>query len=95
MPAAIRNTGSDLSTGHGLAGPRPPKQGSSDVFINNLQAVRVLDLWVDHHVPPTDDEYVASNSTNVYINNRQAVRSGDGINCGDTTNLGSPDVFYN
>ena len=93
MPAVVRLTGDDVSSGHPIPGPRPPKEGSPDVFVNSFKVVRTGDLWVDHHLPPANDESVPSGSSTVYVNSKQIVRIGDALNCGDNAANGSPDVF--
>jgi uncharacterized Zn-binding protein involved in type VI secretion len=93
MPPVVRNTATDVSTGHPNPGPRPPQEGSPNVFVNTFPVVRTNDLWVDHHAPPLNDEFVPSGSLTVFVNSEQIVRQGDALNCGDFADKSSPDVF--
>ena len=96
MPSVIRKS-VDPSAGHCFT-PRPPDQGSSDVWVNvgngGEAAVRV-----GHHYPthccgdPCHDGNASQGSPTVFVNNFPFHRKGDAISCGDVANNGSPNVF--
>lgn len=71
-----------------------PIPGSSNVYINNIGAVRVLDDLFDGDCgdSPINPENASSN---VFINNKNACRKGDIIACGGSIVSGSPNVFIN
>lgn len=98
MPAICRQT--DTTTGHaGSHGPRgfQGSAGSSNVFANGIKVIRsnIIDLLVDAHLPPANDEYVSSGSSTVFVNGKAVSRIGDTVSCGggSTMATGSPDVF--
>lgn len=62
-------------------------QGSPDVFINGLPAVRVGDIF------QSDPHPASSGSATVSINGKAAVRAGDSLDGHAVACTGSPDVF--
>ena len=87
----------DASTGHDCYVPRPnTPNGSPDVIVNGLGAVRVTDAWPVHTCPSIPDSHGGSQSggsATVFFNNLAAARIGDAISCGDAVAAGSADVI--
>lgn len=96
MPPAHRIN--NLGSGHDCHFP-PSKavEGSPDVFINGLAAMRVGDPYEPHgcSVCPkgTHPRKLAVGSSSVFINGSPAGRIGDAIDCGGEAMEGSPDVI--
>lgn len=90
MPKATRKT--DLDTGHGSKPPTAAIEGSEDVLVNGLNALRRGDALASHgcNVPA---RRVSEGSPSVFINGRPAARIGDSINCGGTLATASDNVF--
>ena len=98
MPAVSRKSGTDsISTGHGCDATTVTDQGSSDVRVNSIGAVRAGDLCqvhlilvgdscVPHTVPLT------SYSGSVFVNSKGVGRQGDQYS-GHTLTSGSGNVF--
>ena len=61
-------------------------EGSSDVYVNNLQVVRVDDK-------DDNDDICTEGSPSVFINNKAAARTGDKDSNDNTVINGSPSVF--
>jgi uncharacterized Zn-binding protein involved in type VI secretion len=97
MPAICRQT--DTTTGHpGSHGPRgfQGSAGSSNVYANGIKVIRsnIIDLLIDAHSPPANDEYVSAGSSSVFVNGKPVSRVGDAISCGGGTMAsGSSNVF--
>lgn len=73
-------------------------QGSNNVFVNNIGAVRKTDLEQAHTIPPvcaTHATGLATHSPNVFVNNLEVGRLGDSYNCGATITSSSTNVFAN
>jgi uncharacterized Zn-binding protein involved in type VI secretion len=83
----------DICSGHGCFPPRPSVTGSETVFIDNLPAHRVGDLWKDHTCVSVHDSVLAQGSSTVFVNGRNIGRIGDLIACGSTIATGSQTVF--
>ena len=101
MPAATRK--GDLCTGHNGWPARPSTQGSPNVKINGIPAVRVGDRYAKHGrwVPSGDDRVwsehdgqLSTGSSSVRINGRAAGRVGDAVDCGSKVAQGSPNVRF-
>lgn len=98
MPAVSRKDGTDsISTGHGCDATTVTDQGSSNVLVNSIGAVRAGDLCqvhlilvgdscVPHTVPLT------SFSSTVFVNGRGIGRRGDDYS-GHVLTSGSGNVF--
>lgn len=98
MPAVSRKSGTDsISTGHDCDATTVTDQGSSDVIVNSIGAVRAGDLCqvhlvkvgnscVPHTVPLT------SFSGSVFVNGKGVGRQGDQYS-GHTLTSGSGNVF--
>ena len=91
MPANVRLN--DLCTGHGIFPSRRVIQGSNNVFINGLPAVRVNDEWEEHCGGLCHNGFSETGSKTVFINGLPAFRIGDKIDCGSRGMTGSDDVF--
>ncbi len=86
----------DIGSDHEKCFPSSPAiEGSGDVFINGLPAVRQGDAYAAHGcvVCASHERYAAQGSASVNINGRPAVRVGDAIDCGGAALTGSPNVF--
>ena len=91
----------DKTTGHGPYPPRPAKEGSADVLINGIGAVRVGDEYEPHgkpggrHASGSDYKQTAmEGSATVFVNGKPAVRIGDPVDKdGDAVAAGSTNVF--
>jgi uncharacterized Zn-binding protein involved in type VI secretion len=98
MPAVSRKDGTDsISTNHACDATTVTKDGSGDVFVNSIGAIRAGDLCevhtfrvgnscVPHQVPLT------SYSSTVFVNGKGVGRLGDQYSGHDVTS-GSSDVF--
>lgn len=96
MPPAARKT--DIGSGHECHFPPSfSVEGSKDVFINNLPAMRLDDAYAAHGCPKCPSaphsRKLAQGSSTVNINHQPAGRIGDAINCGGMHATGSPDVM--
>jgi len=91
MSAVARLT--DQCSGHVPFPPRANVSASTDVFINNLGAHRVTDVWEVHCAGSCHDSTLAEGSPTVFVNGLALGRVGDQIACGSTIASGSPDVF--
>jgi len=93
MPQAGRLT--DIGSGHGCFPPSPTIQGSGDVFINVLPALRKGDAVLPHGCGqcPPHGRNVSAGSATVNINNKPAARVGDAISCGGSVATGSANVI--
>ncbi len=88
----------DIGSGHGCHFPPSPAiQGSPDVLVNSIPAVRVGDAYLPHPCPvcpqPPHPRSLAAGSPTVIINNKAAGRVGDAISCGGNHAAGSPNVL--
>lgn len=98
MPAVARKSGSDsVSTGHGCDATTVTDQGSSDVFVNKIGAVRSGDLCQVHLIPQGDlcvphTVPLTSYSSTVFVNGKGIGRKGDAYS-GHTVTSGSGNVF--
>ncbi len=90
MPESARK--GDIGSDHEKCFPSSPAiEGSGDVFINGLPAVRQGDAYAAHGcvVCASHERYAAQGSATVNINGRPAVRVGDAIDCGGVALTGS------
>jgi uncharacterized Zn-binding protein involved in type VI secretion len=85
----------DIGSGHGCFTPSPSMEGSEDVFINGMPAMRVGDAFIAHgcNTCSPHNRKAAKGSASVNINGKPAVRVGDGIDCGGSLQTGSGNVF--
>jgi uncharacterized Zn-binding protein involved in type VI secretion len=108
MPAAAKKSGVSLvMSPHGVFNYATEsctlpllwftEQGSENVFVNDIGAVRVLDLMKSHpdescglHAPP-----LANGSPNVFVNGKAMGRVGDLHSGGEVIVTGSGNVFVN
>lgn len=92
MPAAARL--GDMASGHDGAPDSPAIEGASNVFINDIPAIRQGDAFELHSCPDESDHNrsLADGSSSVYINGKPAGRVGDAISCGGTVIEGSSSV---
>lgn len=93
MPKAARK--GDIGSAHACFPPSPSIEGSDDVLINGIAAVRLNDAYAAHgcgNCPP-HGRSAAQGSATVNINGKPAVRVGDTIGCGGSAQTGSPNVF--
>lgn len=93
MGKPVIRKGPDMTMGHSPCFPPVPAiQGSNNVFVNGLPAVRTGDKYKLHccngscHVP------TATGSSKVFVNKRGVTRMGDKTTCGDTSMGGSGNV---
>ena len=96
MPAQARK--GDLGSGHGCHfPPSNAAEGSPDVFMDGIAAVRVGDAYAAHGCPvcpaPVHGRKLAKGSPTVFINGKAAGRIGDAIDCGGQAATGSGTVF--
>lgn len=98
MPAVARKDGTDsVDTNHACDATTVTDQGSSDVFINGIGAVRAADLCQSHTVLVGDSCVphtvpLSSHSGTVFVNGRGIGRKGDFYNGHEITS-GSGNVF--
>lgn len=98
MPAVARKDGTDsIDTNHDCDATTVTDQGSSDVFVNGIGAVRAGDLCQVHLV--LSDDYciphtvpLSSYSSTVFVNGKGVGREGDFYNGHELTS-GSGNVF--
>jgi len=98
MPAVSRKSGTDsISTGHGCDATTVTDQGSSDVIVNGIGAVRAGDLCQVHLIPSGSSCVphtvpLTSFSSTVFVNGKGVGRQGDQYS-GHTLTSGSGNVF--
>jgi len=98
MPAVARKSGTDtVSTGHGCDTTTVTDQGSSDVNVNSIGAVRAGDLCQVHLIPAGSSCVphtvpLTSFSSTVFVNSKGIGRLGDAYS-GHTVTSGSGNVF--
>ena len=98
MPAVARKSGTDsISTGHGCDATTVTDQGSSDVRVNSIGAVRAGDLCQVHLIPAGSSCVphtvpLTSYSGSVFVNSKGVGRQGDQYS-GHTLTSGSGNVF--
>jgi uncharacterized Zn-binding protein involved in type VI secretion len=98
MPAVSRKSGTDsISTGHGCDATTVTDQGSSDVIVNSIGAVRAGDLCQVHLIPAGSSCVphtvpLTSFSGSVFVNGKGVGRQGDQYS-GHTLTSGSGNVF--
>jgi uncharacterized Zn-binding protein involved in type VI secretion len=98
MPAVSRKSGTDsISTGHGCDATTVTDQGSSDVRVNSIGAVRAGDLCQVHLIPAGSSCVphtvpLTSYSGSVFVNSKGVGRQGDQYS-GHTLTSGSGNVF--
>lgn len=93
MPAATRLN--DLCTGHGCFPPRENITASEDVFVEDLGAHRVGDLWDVHSCVSIHSGVTVSGSPDVFVNDVPKARVGDQVDCGSAIMSGAETVFVN
>ncbi len=93
MPRASRK--SDTAGPHGAWHPSASIQGSNNVFIESLSALRKGDAVAPHTKPKRapHPRKVAGGSPDVFVNGRPIARVGDSIDCGGKMIAGSGTVF--
>ena len=94
MPAVSR-IGDTVATNHGCDGTTTMAQGSSDVLINGIGAVRQGDLDNVHAFggrgcSSRHQVALSAGSGTVFVNGKPLGRVGDGA---ETLSAGSPNVF--
>jgi uncharacterized Zn-binding protein involved in type VI secretion len=98
MPAVTRKDGTDsIATNHGCDGTTVTKDGSGDVFVNSIGAVRAGDLCEVHTIPAgpacvPHQVPLTSFSSTVFVNGKGVGRQGDQYS-GHTVTSGSGNVF--
>lgn len=98
MPAVARKSGTDsISTGHGCDTTTVTDQGSSDVNVNSIGAVRAGDLCQVHLIPAGSSCVphtvpLTSFSSTVFVNGKGVGRKDDAYS-GHTITSGSGNVF--
>ena len=70
MPGMARNDGTDIAGG-------PDIQGSPNVFVENMPAVRIGDAIAGHGPGVHAGPVMAEGSPNVFVNNIPVCREGD------------------
>lgn len=92
MPAIARK--GDMGSEHEGFAPTAAIEGSADVEIDGLPALRVGDALAPHDKPknPAHSRKVAQGSPTVFVNGLPAARIGDAIDCGGTIEAGSGTV---
>jgi uncharacterized Zn-binding protein involved in type VI secretion len=98
MPEVTRKDGADtIATNHGCDAVTVTKEGSGDVFVNSIGAVRSGDLCEVHTIPagpacvPHQVPLTIVSAT-VFVNNRGVGRKDDSYS-GHTVTSGSSNVF--
>lgn len=106
MPAVSRKNGVDkIRTSHPCTPITVTREGSDDVFVNNIGVVRLGDKEKPHTYGPSYSKGrpqcnvlhalpLTKASPNVFANNRPIGRIGDRY-VGETLITGSPNVFAN
>lgn len=98
MPEVARKGGKDsIDTNHGCDASTVTKEGSEDVFVNGIGAVRKDDKCEVHTVPSgpacvPHQVALTTYSSTVFVNGRNIGRKGDFYNGHELTS-GSEDVF--
>ncbi len=98
MPEVARKDGTDtVATNHGCDATTVTKQGSSDVFVNGIGAVRADDLCEVHTIPAgpacvPHQVPLTKYSSTVFVNGKGIGRLGDEYS-GHTITSGSGDVY--
>lgn len=98
MPSVTRKDGTDtVATGHGCDSTTVTDQGSGNVFVNGIGAVRAGDLCLVHLIPSGSSCVphtvpLTSYSSSVFVNGRGVGRVGDDYS-GHTITSGSSNVF--
>lgn len=93
MPSVFRK--GDFSVGHCFPS-MPCQTGSPNVYVNNKEVVRVLDVYGGSHSCGDSEHAVGAagvGSSTVFVNNLAVHRTNDAVSCGDIAGLGSPDVI--
>lgn len=93
MPGAARLN--DICSGHGCYPSRPNISASEDVFINDLGAHRVGDIWDVHACEDAHGGVTITGSEDVFVNDEPLARIGDQVDCGSFILEGSEDVLIN
>ena len=100
MPAAARKDGTDsVQTGHECDSITYTDEGSDNVFVISIGAVRMGDLCQQHLWPEADSCVIhtlplSTASHNVYVNNKGIGRLRDSYS-GEVLITGSSNVFVN
>lgn len=98
MPGVARKDGKDtIDTNHGCDEKTVTKDGSNNVFVNNIGAVRKDDLCAEHTVPSgtacvPHQVSLTKVSETVFVNNKGVGRKDDFYN-GHQVTSGSSNVF--
>jgi uncharacterized Zn-binding protein involved in type VI secretion len=98
MPACARKNGTDkVKTNHGCDDQTVTDQGSDNVFINGIGAVRLGDLDKEHQYPVgigcgSHQVALSTSSGTVFVNGKGIGRVGDSYG-EETIITGSPNVF--
>lgn len=84
----------DMASGHDGAPATSGTEGSSNVYINGIPAMRQGDAFESHACPDESDHSrsLAGGSGSVFINGKPTGRVGDAISCGGTVIEGSGSV---
>jgi RHS repeat-associated protein len=96
-PAAqfVQSAGEAIGRSFGTVTGMLDADGSPDVFINNIKAMRAW-LPFDHGMcswhSPMPPSMIVEGATTVWINGHRAARVGDGLDCDAKISSGSPDV---
>lgn len=93
--SAIR-LGVDPSIGHGCFGPTVAVTASIDIYVDQIAAVRLTDMYAPHCCPPPVGCHVPSvarGSRTTYYNMLARHKQGDPLTCGDTSGIGSLTTF--
>lgn len=98
MPEVSRKDGADsIATNHGCDSTTVTKEGSNNVFVNSIGAVRKDDLCEVHTIPAgpacvPHQVPLSTCSSTVFVNNKGVGRKGDFYN-GHELSSGSGNVF--
>lgn len=98
MPEVARKSGTDsVATNHGCDATTVTKDGSGDVFVNGIGAVRAGDLCETHTIPSgrvcvPHQVALTKFSSSVFVNGKGVGRKGDEY-AGHTVTSGSGNVF--
>lgn len=98
MPEVARKNGTDtVATNHGCDATTVTKEGSGDVFVNAIGAVRAGDLCEVHTIPDgpacvPHQVPLTKYSSTVFVNGKGIGRKGDEYS-GHTVTSGSGNVF--
>jgi len=95
MPAVSRR--GDICTGHASFPPRPSIDGSENVIVGGIGALRVGDGFAVHcnPSPSCHASELGSGSSTVIVNGRGIGRVGDPVACGSAVAKGEPTVLCN